>query len=215
MATPQRSKRSGQNSAARTARSGMKDSATRSEARAPARTYAIRAREEATASDVIAGTFYLFDVIVYALIDPESTHSYVCTALVLEKKLSAEPTDYDVQVTNPLRQSVIVNSVCRNCPLKVKDCEFPTDLMFLPFREFDVILGMDWLTKHDAVVNCREKRIDLKCQTGEVISVEFGNTEDIVRIISAFPAQRLLHKGLPPNREVKFVIDVIPGTALI
>ncbi|XP_040968597.1 uncharacterized protein [Gossypium hirsutum] len=55
-------RRSGQSSATGATRSGMKDTASRSEVRAPARTYAIRAREEATAPDVIAGTFYFYDV---------------------------------------------------------------------------------------------------------------------------------------------------------
>ena len=58
---------------------------------------------------------------------------------------------------------MIVNLVCCDCPLKIKGYEFLADLMLLPFREFDVILGMDWLTKHDDEVHCREKRIDLKC----------------------------------------------------
>ncbi|XP_040955978.1 uncharacterized protein [Gossypium hirsutum] len=51
---PQRSRRSGQSSATGTTRSGTRESVGRSETRAPARTYAIRAREEATAPDVIA-----------------------------------------------------------------------------------------------------------------------------------------------------------------
>ncbi|XP_016755302.2 uncharacterized protein [Gossypium hirsutum] len=193
IATSQKSKHASQSSAAEATRSSAKDYVARSEVRAPVRTYAIRAREEATALDVIA-------------------------VLALEKKLSVEPTEYDVQVTNPLGQRVIVNLVCRNCPLKIKGCEFPTDLMLLPFREFDVILGMDWLTKYDVVVNCREKGISLKCQTGDILSVEPKNSNDVVKSISAFSAQRLMQKGnksLPPDREVKFVIDVVPRTAPI
>ncbi|KAA3473432.1 Gag polyprotein [Gossypium australe] len=62
---------------------------------------------------------------------------------VTEKKQPIESTEYDIQVTNPLGQSVTVNLVCRKCPLKIKSCEFSTDLMLLPFREFDVVLGMD------------------------------------------------------------------------
>ncbi|KAG8499496.1 hypothetical protein CXB51_005958 [Gossypium anomalum] len=250
--TPQKSKRSGQSSAVRTVRSGTRDTASQSETRVPARTYAIRAREEASTPDVIAGNFYLFDDSVYALIDPGSTHSYICTALVSEKKMTVESTDLDLQVTNPLGQSVLVNLICRNCPLKIQGCEFSTDLMLLPFREFDVILGMDWLIKHDAIVNCREKRIDLICQTGEIVSAEFGDKKNDVRIISAFAARKLIRKGneaflayildtqgsklkieqlpvvneftdvfpeelpgLPPDREVEFVIDVIPGTTPI
>ncbi|XP_040940168.1 uncharacterized protein [Gossypium hirsutum] len=127
---PQKGRRSGQSSATGATRSGMKDAASQSEVRAPARTYAIRAREEATTPDVIAAS---------------------------EKNLFVEPTDYGVQVTNPLGQSVVVNLICHNCPLKVKGCDFPADLMLLPFSEFDIILGMDWLMKHDTVVNCREK----------------------------------------------------------
>ncbi|XP_040967865.1 uncharacterized protein [Gossypium hirsutum] len=150
---PQKGRRSGQSSATGATRSGMKDTASRSEVRAPARTYAIRAREEATAPDVIAAS---------------------------EKNLFVEPTDYDVQVTNPLGQSVVVNLICHNCPLKVKGCDFPADSMLLPFREFDIILGMDWLMKHDAVVNCREKLISLKCQTGDIVLVESGNLDDMI-----------------------------------
>ncbi|KAA3483341.1 Gag-Pol polyprotein [Gossypium australe] len=42
----------------------------RPEGRAPARTYAIRAREEASSPDVITGTFSLHDTKVITLIDP-------------------------------------------------------------------------------------------------------------------------------------------------
>ncbi len=64
----------------------------RSEARTPTRAYAIIAHEEATAPDVIADTFSLFDINVYALIDPGLTHSYICTTLVDKKKLPFEFT---------------------------------------------------------------------------------------------------------------------------
>ena len=136
-------------------RGATKDTADRPEARAPARTYAIRAREEASAPDVITGTFSLLDTDITALIDPGSTHSYICTKLVFVKNLSVEPTEFVVKVSNPLGQFVMVDKVCKNYPLMVRGYCFSVDLMLLPFDEFDVILGMDWLTQHDAVVNCK------------------------------------------------------------
>ena len=42
--------------------------------------------------------------------------------------------------------SVIVNKVYRDCPIRIREYEFPGDLIELSFREFDVILGMDWLS---------------------------------------------------------------------
>ncbi|NAW44952.1 hypothetical protein FGF76_23400, partial [Salmonella sp. gx-f4] len=68
------------------------------------------------------------------------------------------------------------------------------DLMLLPFDEFDVILGMDWLTLHDALVNCKEKVIELKCENGEILRVEPDKSEAIFSMISSMSAQRYLRK---------------------
>ncbi|KAA3480766.1 DNA/RNA polymerases superfamily protein [Gossypium australe] len=177
----------------------MKDTTLRSEARAPARAYAIRAREEATSPDVIT----------VALIDPGSTHSYICVRLV---------------------------TVLRR--------------MLLSFDEFDVILGMDWLTLHDAVVNCKRKIIELKCENGEILRIDSDEPGELPAVISSMFAQRYIRKGceaylaymlnikesklkiesvqivceysdvfpkelprLPPVREVKFGIDLVLGTS--
>ncbi|KAG8471689.1 hypothetical protein CXB51_036643 [Gossypium anomalum] len=219
--TLQKSKRSGQSSAVRTVRSGTRDTASQSETRVPTRTYAIRAREEASAPNVIAGNFYLFDDSVYALIDPGSTHSYICTALVSEKKMTVESTDLDLQVTNPLGQSVLVNLICRNCPLKIQGCEFSADLMLLPFREFDVILGMDWLIKHDAIVNSFAARKLIRKGNEAFLAYILDTQGSKLKIeqlpvvnefTGVFPEEL---PGLPPDREVEFVIDVISGTTPI
>lgn len=102
MSTPQKGKRPGQSSNTGVNRTENKDTVAHFEVREPARTYAIRAREEAVAPDVIASIFYLFDVAVYALTDPGSTHSYICIVLVTYKNLPIESTEFDVQVTNSL-----------------------------------------------------------------------------------------------------------------
>ncbi|KAA3473270.1 Gag-Pol polyprotein [Gossypium australe] len=70
--------------------------------RASTRTYAIRAREDASALDVIIGTFSLLDTDITVLIDPGSTHSYICTNLVYVKNLPIEFTEFVVKVSNPL-----------------------------------------------------------------------------------------------------------------
>ncbi|XP_052489275.1 uncharacterized protein LOC105791051 [Gossypium raimondii] len=142
---------------------GIKDASVRSEAYAPARAYAIRAREETSSPDVITGIFTLYDTSVIALIDPGLTHSYVCETLVSSKTFPVESTKLVIKVSNPLGRCVLVDKVCKNCPLMIRDLCFPADLMLLPFDEFDIILGMDWLTLHDAIVNCKRKTIDLRC----------------------------------------------------
>ena len=50
-----------------------------------ARAYAIKAREDQDAPEVIAGIFSLYDIEMHALIDPRSTHLYVCIEHVFNK----------------------------------------------------------------------------------------------------------------------------------
>ena len=130
---------------------------TRQDAGALARAYAMKAVEDTDAPNVIVGNFTIFDTIVHALIDLRLTHSYVCTDIPNLGKLPRSETEYDILVTNPLEHSVMVNKVYRDCPIKIREYEFPGDLIELSFREFDVILGMDWLSQHQVLVDCRMK----------------------------------------------------------
>ncbi|KAA3466555.1 Gag-Pol polyprotein [Gossypium australe] len=81
-------------------------------------------------------------------------------ALMLLLSLPFESTGFVIQVSNPLGKYVLVDKVCQNFPLMTRGYYFPANLMLLPFDEFDVILGMDWLFLHDAVVNCRRKLLN-------------------------------------------------------
>ena len=108
----------------------------------------MKAVEDKDAPDVIVSNFHIFEIIVHALIYPRSTHSYVCTSILSLGSLPKNETDYDILVTNLLGHNVIVNRVYIDCPIKIREYEFPGDLIELSFREFDVILGMDWLSRN-------------------------------------------------------------------
>ena len=86
---------------------------------APARAYAMKAVEDKDAPDVIVGKFSIFETNVYALIDPGSTHSYVCTSIPSLGSLPKSEIEYDILVTNPLGHSDIVNIVYRDFPIKI------------------------------------------------------------------------------------------------
>ena len=130
---------------------------------APARAYAMKTHEDQDAPEVIASIFSLYDIEMHALIDPGSTHSYVCMEHVFDKVPTMEKLAYDMHVTSPLGHNISVNSIYRNCPIIIQAREFLTDLITLPFREFDLILGMEWLTKHRAIIDCGQKTVVLRC----------------------------------------------------
>ena len=101
------------------------------------------------------------------MIDPGSTHSYVCTSIPSLGSLPKSETGYDILVTNPLGHSVIMNRVYRDCPIRIREYEFPGDLIKLSFKEFNVIFGMDWLSRHQVVVDYRMKRMTLRTPSGK------------------------------------------------
>ncbi|KAA3471078.1 Gag-Pol polyprotein [Gossypium australe] len=136
-------------------KNSSREQSARVEARAPARTYTIHASEDVSSPEVFT-----------ALIDPGSTHSYICMKLVSSMSMPIEPTKFVIRVSNPLGKYVLVDRVYKGCPLMITGNCFPVDLMFY------VILGMDWLVIHDVSVNCGKKFIELKCEDGDLILVE-------------------------------------------
>ena len=197
---------------------------------------------------MIVGKFSIFETNVYPLIDLGSTHSYICIAIPSLGSLPKSETEYDILVTNPLGHSVIVNRVYRDFPIRIREYEFPGDLIELSFREFDVILEMDWLSRHQVVVDCRMKRVTLRTLSGEAVTFIGERSNHLSNVISLATARTMVQKeceaylayvidvkkvepsfsnistisdypdvfseelsGLPPHKEIKFAIDVVPG----
>ena len=83
----------------------------------------------------------------------------------------------------------------KNCPLLVHDREFSFDLIAFPFHEFELILGMDWLSKHRAIVDCDKKIVLLKCSDLSEVIVQGIRSESIPKVISAMEARHFLRKS--------------------
>ncbi|KAG8483164.1 hypothetical protein CXB51_022137 [Gossypium anomalum] len=185
-----------------------------------------------------------------ALVDIGSTHSYVACAISGSLGVHSEKIVNSVSVLSPLGHSVRVDKLYRDVPLETQGRVFSGDLMELPFGEFDLILGMDWLVKHKATLDCAAKRMVLGTTEGDEIMMIGERRDYLSNVISALRAEKWIRKGceaylafvsqtdeegltvdkvrtvkefqdvfseelpgLPPNREVEFGIDLLPGTA--
>ncbi|GJZ84297.1 putative reverse transcriptase domain-containing protein [Tanacetum coccineum] len=106
--------------------------------------------------------------------------------------------------------------------------EIADDLILLGHGSFDVIVGMDWLSKNEAVIVCHEKVVEIPIKEGRILQVHgertLGAAKALINAkideprISDIPVVRdftdvfsevLL--GLPPQQQVKFRIDLVPG----
>ncbi|VFQ69612.1 unnamed protein product, partial [Cuscuta campestris] len=161
--------------------------------RAPARTYAMKARAEEN-PDVIQGMFSLFDTIMHVLIDPGSTLSYICVPMPEKADIMKEQLKQPILVSNPLGHSMRLDHVYQDCPVIVEGQRFSANLVELPYKEFDIILGMDWLTEHQAVIDCRQRTIQLESREGKSIKVKEELTPRSTELISYIHARRLIRK---------------------
>ena len=132
---------------------------------------------------------------MHALIDPGSTHSYVCIEHIFDKMTAVEQLSYDMHVTSPLGHNVNVNRVYKNCSIIIHNKEFSTNLIALPFCEFYLILGMDWLSKHRAIIDCDKKIVVLRCSDQSEVIVHGVRSGPLSNVILAMQARQLMRKG--------------------
>nr|GFA30649.1 reverse transcriptase domain-containing protein [Tanacetum cinerariifolium] len=91
-------------------------------------------------------------------------------------------------------KKVEIDRVIRNCKLELGTSLFSIDLIPLVYGSFYVIVGMDWLSEHKAEIVCYEKVVRIPLEIRDFVEV--------------FPKDL---SGLPPQRQVEFRIDLVPG----
>ena len=98
-----------------------------------------------------------------------------------------------------------MNRVYRDCPIRIREYKFSGDLIELSFREFDVILGMDWLSRHQVVVDYRMKRVTLRTPSGEEVTFISERSYHLSNVISAATTRTMVQKGCEAS--LAYVID--------
>ncbi|XP_073051368.1 uncharacterized protein [Primulina eburnea] len=129
----------------------------------PARAYALlgNQEEEVDPTVVVEGIVTILSSAAKTLFDPGATHSFISKVFVHKLPLLFEQLPYSFEICSPLGTTMITDIIYRNCPLKFQEKEYLADLIELPIKNYDIILGMDWLYRHQAQLNCYTKEVYL------------------------------------------------------
>nr|GEW49157.1 retrotransposon protein, putative, Ty3-gypsy subclass [Tanacetum cinerariifolium] len=182
------------------------------------RAYAIKDAEP-KGPNVVTGTFLLNNRYAFVLFDLGFDKSFVDTRF--SSMLDINPVkiraSYEVELADG--RVVSMNIILKCCPLNLVNHVFEINLMLIELGTFDVIIGMDWLVKHDAVIVCRERVV--RITYGRKMLIVESNKDkskekriEDVFVICDFPEvfpEEL--PGLPPSRQVEFRIDQVPKVA--
>ena len=143
------------------------------------RVYAITPPAESANQLVIQGTFLLSHLWARVLFDSGASHSFITASVVIELGLEVEALEEPLYVSSPLGIRVRIGMICRGCELEISGTLLTVDLRIMDISEFDVILGMDWLTAYRVVIDCEHRRVTAYRQDGTRVVFQ-GDKHDIL-----------------------------------
>ena len=123
------------------------------------RVYAITPPAESADQPVIQGTLLLSRLLERVLFDYSASHSFIVASVVIELGLEVEALEEPLYVSSTLGIRARIGMICRGCELEISGTLLTVDLRIMDMSEFDVILGMDWLTTYRVVIDCERRRV--------------------------------------------------------
>ncbi|GKD62659.1 putative reverse transcriptase domain-containing protein [Tanacetum coccineum] len=163
--------------------------------------------------------FLLNQHLARVLFDSGADKSFV--SISLASMLNIPPitidTFYNIEMAD--RNLVSTNTIIQGATLTLLNQPFKIDLMPIKLGSFNIIIGMDWLSKYHARIICDEKVIHIPIN-GETLIIRVMEKKSDEKRLEDIPVVREFPEvfpedlpGLPPVRQVEFQIDLIPGAA--
>jgi hypothetical protein len=181
---------------------------------------------------MIVGMFPVDSHIAEVLFDTGATHSFITASWVEAHNLPVTTMSTPIQIDSAGGR-VRTDSACFNASVEIRGIAFPTNLIVMGTYGIDVILGMNWLDKYQAIISCDKTTIKLVSPLGEEVVAELVSPEprkggchhmaidskepdslEIIKVVleflDVFPEDL---QGMPPERKVEFAIELLPSTA--
>ncbi|GKB21225.1 putative reverse transcriptase domain-containing protein [Tanacetum coccineum] len=186
--------------------------------------FMLGAEEARKDPNIVTGTFTLNNRFATTLVDFGADYSFVSTTFI--PLLSIEPSYlrfiYEIEIASG--QLVEIDKVIKGCKLEIEGHVFDINLIPFGSGSFDMIIGMDWLSNHNAEIICHEKVVRIPLPDGKVLRVIGERQEEKMRhlrsaktkeqkkeeivVVRDYPEVFLDDlSGLPPNREIEFYIE--------
>jgi hypothetical protein len=181
-----------------------------------------------TGEEVLAGTF-LNEHPIVILFDSRASHDFMSSTCAKKARLTLVTSGVPYVISTP-RGQVDADRVVRKVPLDLSGRVFETDLIVLSGQGIDVILGMSWMKWHKAVLDISVRLVHLnspvygkvtlhlhaisriKASLHHVVERRLEDIHVVREFLDVFPDDL---SGMPPERAIKFKVELQSGTAPI
>ena len=102
---------------------------------------------------------------------------------------------FDLRVSTPIGVVLTTGLRVRDVTVEIQQRILPSDFVVLPIREFNAIFGMDWMTRHRALIDCRRKKVQLRLKRKVRVAFQGRGRDRDGSLISYHRAWRLISRG--------------------
>ena len=141
------------------------------------------------------GTLCIGGVETHVLFDNGATHSFV-SPYMIGKGMFQMGTRNDLGLVSAAGGQVMHSlGLVKDIPVMIQDRVMPVDLIVVRLKNHEVILGMDWLGKNRATLDCHRGRVQFESGCGPPIKYQGINPASGCVVLSAVRAERMLEQG--------------------
>ncbi|XP_021737533.1 uncharacterized protein LOC110704055 [Chenopodium quinoa] len=127
-----------------------------------------------------------------------ATFSFVSKGIVSKLKDCLKTVEVvDLPITIPTGGVGKYTKTFRNVPLEIEGKIFPSDLIEFGLSDFDLILGMGWLSKYNAEISCRSQKVKMVTSGNESVTYQMNGKTKCPRVISVLKLAKYMKKGHP------------------
>ncbi|GKD65838.1 putative reverse transcriptase domain-containing protein [Tanacetum coccineum] len=161
--------------------------------------------------NVVTGTFLLNDHYACILFDSGAEKSFVSSAFIhfIDIAPATLNTSYEIELVE--KKVVITITILRSCTLVLLNHVFKIDLLPTRLGSFDVIIGIDWLAYHRAIIDYYEKIVRIPLPNGEILEVQGEKPKKDLGSLACIKADK---KKLDDIRVVRDFPEVFPDDLL-
>ncbi|KAD6453180.1 hypothetical protein E3N88_07885 [Mikania micrantha] len=158
------------------------------------RAFVMGAKEAREDNNVVTGTFLVNNHPASILFDTGADKSFISTKFehVVNQKSTPLTEIYTIELANG--KILTARKILKGCVLNYDGHSFYLDLIPIQLGSFDVVVGMDWLSKHQAEIQCHLKIVRVPLPNGEALEIQGEIASRKLHLISAMKAHKYLKK---------------------
>jgi hypothetical protein len=178
---------------------------------------------------IMSGTFSIHHKPVVTLFDSGATHSFISNNCGTRIGLDLSPTQGSYMIST-LRGRITSDQMVKSVPIQLGSQVFKTDLVLLNLEGIDVILGTNWMIEHRVLLDISSRVVEINSPYQKTVTLYLPRQEYLYSCTYAITDIKVQDipvvceypdvfpddlPGMPPDRDIEFIIELQPGTAPI